>query len=58
MTDLFQDAQAFIRKNQEVVPTETALVYAWNENTEGGWLLPTKGEGRSRLEAVSKALLG
>jgi len=58
LTDLFQDAQAFIRKNQEVVPTETALVYAWNENTEGGWLLPTKGEGRSRLEAVSKALLG
>ena len=41
------------------VPCEAqvALAYAWNENTEGGWLLPTKGNGTMRLDAVAKALL-
>lgn len=32
------------------------LIYAWNEYTEGGWIAPTKGEGRRRLDALKSAL--
>ena len=55
ITGLFQDAKGFMAANPAVVPTQTALVYAWNENTEGGWLLPTLGEGSVRLRAVANA---
>ena len=37
-------------------PAQTILIYAWNENDEGGWLVPTGGEGTSRIEALGKAL--
>ncbi len=29
-----------------------ALIYAWNENDEGGWLVPTLSEGPARLVAL------
>ncbi len=32
------------------------LLYAWNENGEGGYLTPTKGLGAAYLKAVSKVL--
>jgi hypothetical protein len=32
------------------------LLYAWNENGEGGYLTPTKGLGDAYLRAVEKAL--
>ncbi len=32
------------------------LLYAWNENGEGGYLTPTKGMGDAYLKAVGKAL--
>jgi hypothetical protein len=32
------------------------LLYAWNENGEGGYLTPTKGMGDAYLRAVDKAL--
>jgi uncharacterized protein (TIGR03437 family) len=28
------------------------LIYAWNENAEGGWLVPTLSEGTARLDAL------
>jgi hypothetical protein len=34
----------------------TVLVYAWNENAEGGWLTPTLAEGNSRLVAIGQVL--
>jgi hypothetical protein len=34
----------------------TALVYAWNENDEGGWLVPTHPFDDSRLRAAREAL--
>eukprot|EP00316_Scyphosphaera_apsteinii_P019746 CAMPEP_0119305720 /NCGR_PEP_ID=MMETSP1333-20130426/6649_1 /TAXON_ID=418940 /ORGANISM="Scyphosphaera apsteinii, Strain RCC1455" /LENGTH=650 /DNA_ID=CAMNT_0007308881 /DNA_START=25 /DNA_END=1977 /DNA_ORIENTATION=+ len=36
--------------------TGHALVYAWNEFGEGGWLAPTLGDGTSRLDALRVAL--
>lgn len=32
------------------------LLYAWNENGEGGYLTPTKADGTAYLEAVQRAL--
>ncbi len=32
------------------------LIYAWNENDEGGWLVPTLAEGAARIDAVREAL--
>ncbi len=33
-----------------------ALLYAWNENGEGGWLTPSKARGDSLLQGVKNAL--
>lgn len=32
------------------------LLYAWNELTEGGWLVPTRSEGTRRIAALARAL--
>jgi hypothetical protein len=37
-------------------PHRTALLYAWNENDEGGWLVPTHPFDDSRLRALRTAL--
>lgn len=37
-------------------PARMALVYAWNEFDEGGWLAPTRGDGIGRLDAVRRAI--
>jgi hypothetical protein len=44
--------------NRRSVPAQTALVYAWNENDEGGWLIPTYPDDSRRLQAVARALCG
>jgi hypothetical protein len=37
-------------------PARAALIYAWNENDEGGWLLPTHPFDDQRLRALRQAL--
>jgi len=32
------------------------LIYAWNENGEGGYLTPTAADGTKYLEAVQRAI--
>lgn len=32
------------------------MIYAWNENGEGGWLTPTKAEGEARLNEIKKVI--
>ena len=41
---------------QSTVPERLILLYAWNENGEGGYLTPTKSMGEYYLKAVSRAL--
>jgi hypothetical protein len=36
--------------------SRTAIVYAWNEFDEGGWLAPTRGDRSGRLQAVRAAI--
>lgn len=45
------------RHRSSVVPANTVLIYAWNENDEGGWLVPTLNPDGStnsdRLTAIA-----
>jgi len=51
-----EDCLAWMGQNKSSVPAEAVLVYAWNENDEGGWLIPTGQSDQSRLDAVEKVL--
>lgn len=46
----------WIRRYPESTPSRAILIYAWNENDEGGWLVPTLAEGTARLEAIRPVL--
>ena len=51
---------AWFKKHPGKNGVELVLVYAWNENDEGGWLVPAlpppDGEGTARLDALRKVL--
>jgi hypothetical protein len=51
-----QDAMEWTQKNRDLNPANVILIYAWNENDEGGWLIPTLSEGTARLEAIARVL--
>lgn len=51
-----QDALEWTRRNRDLNPANAILIYAWNENDEGGWLIPTLAEGTARLDAIAKVL--
>ena len=46
----------WVAARPSVAPAGAALVYAWNENDEGGWLVPTLPFDDSRLKALRRAL--
>lgn len=48
-------ARDWIGSNEKsVVVPKTVLIYAWNELGEGGYILPTVGEGYSYLKAIKE----
>jgi hypothetical protein len=49
-------ALAWVRTHPDAAATKAILIYAWNENDEGGWLVPTLKEGDWRVQAVKSAL--
>jgi hypothetical protein len=50
-------AIAWVKSNPTHATVERLiLLYAWNENGEGGYLTPTKDEGSVYLQAVTEAL--
>ncbi len=54
-------ALRFVRDHPDATLANTALIYAWNENAEGGWIVPTLHEMRDagcplRLDAVRSVL--
>lgn len=51
-----RDAVNWVKSNKEKVLNNMIIMYAWNENAEGGWLTPTKSEGNSRLEEIEKVI--
>jgi hypothetical protein len=56
-----RQAIAFTEAQPESTLANTVLIYAWNENAEGGWIIPTLHELRTaghplRLDAVRSVL--
>ena len=56
-----ENAFAFNDENREQTVFNSVLVYAWNENDEGGWIMPTYFELRDhkkplRLDAIREML--
>ena len=51
-----RDAVEWVNAHPADTPSKAVLIYAWNENDEGGWLVPTLQDGAHRVEAVRKAL--
>lgn len=56
------EAFDFVSSNPTSAEAKTILMYAWNENDEGGWLMPTlKSNGdidTSRIDAMRSFMLG
>lgn len=57
-----RDAIAWTQANRDLNPTNHILIYGWNENDEGGWLIPTLGAdgqpNEERIQAVGRVLRG
>ncbi len=53
-------ALSWVRRNPDITPAKAVILYAWNENDEGGWLTPTIDDAghldESRIQAVSRVL--
>ena len=51
-----REAIKWTKENKDDVLGNLLIMYAWNENGEGGWLTPTKSEGTARLDAIKKVI--
>ncbi|MGD0089534.1 MAG: glycoside hydrolase family 99-like domain-containing protein [Planctomycetota bacterium] len=55
-----QDAIDWTMKNRDIAPANAIIIYGWNENDEGGWLIPTLNSDGSpnmeRLKALKSVL--
>jgi hypothetical protein len=52
------DAVAWVRAHPHAASAKVVLIYAWNENDEGGWLVPTSKEASAEEESFTAALVG
>ncbi len=51
-----QNALAWLAAHRADAQAQTAIIYAWNEFDEGGWLCPTLSESTARLDAIRPVL--
>jgi hypothetical protein len=55
-----QAALAWTAHNPDLTPANAVIIYAWNENDEGGWLTPTwTAQGKpntDRIEALGRTV--
>jgi len=51
-----QAAVNWVNNNPSAAEPNAIIIYAWNELTEGGWLVPTRGPGTARIEATAQVL--
>lgn len=57
MVTHLQAAANYVSANPSICPSTAALIYAWNEHDEGGWLAPTLGDpSGSRLAAITATI--
>lgn len=58
LAEAARELRDWVRANPTAAPAQTALIYAWNETDEGGWLVPTLVEGDARIRRMGEALRG
>ena len=46
----------WVDAHPDAAEARAVLIYAWNENDEGGWIVPTLAEGTAHLDAISTVL--
>jgi hypothetical protein len=55
-----REAIAWTRDNRDLNPADAIIIYGWNENDEGGWLIPTLAPDgqidRTRVDVLSSVL--
>ncbi|MEI7776713.1 MAG: hypothetical protein WCK17_18290, partial [Verrucomicrobiota bacterium] len=55
-----REAVTWTEENSDINPTNSVLIYAWNEHDEGGWLQPTLGfdglPNEERIKALGSVL--
>ena len=56
LADNLESAITWVKDNPSVCRANAVLIYAWNELSEGGWLVPTLAEGTARLDAIAEVL--
>lgn len=56
IADHLKVALDWIARHPDAAPARASLIYAWNENDEGGWLVPTLRDGPARLHAIGAML--
>lgn len=57
MAEQLRNIITWVRANQQtVLGGNLSVIYAWNENGEGGWLTPTLKEGNARLKAIKEVI--
>ena len=60
MAEHLKEALDWTAAHRTATEANTVLIYAWNENDEGGWLVPTLdphgGANTARVEAVGRML--
>lgn len=49
-----EEAVLWVISNRKSAEANTVLIYAWNENDEGGWLVPTMGDGDARIKSLGR----
>jgi hypothetical protein len=49
-------ALRWMQEHKDAAQAQAAIIYAWNEFDEGGWLCPTLSEGTTRLDAIGQVL--
>lgn len=50
---------SWMKRHPQATPANAAIIYAWNEFAEGGWICPTwtdHGPDTSRIDALAKVL--
>jgi hypothetical protein len=51
-----QHAIQWSAKYPQAAEAQAVIIYAWNENDEGGWIVPTLSEKTGKLDAIKKIL--
>ncbi len=54
--DNLHNALEFVGTHPAQTPANAIIMYAWNENDEGGWILPTLGNNTAILDKVKTVL--